>query len=226
MTQVSMNTEISILHLNIRSIINRFDDFKAYLNSLAHEFSVIGLSETWLNTYNQNNFPLPNYNSTEMVRKNKQGGGVCLYINKSLQFRERHDLALNIEDVIESQVIDITAKPRNIIIGIIYRPPNDKLEEFRECLASLLQKIDLQNKKCVLMGDFNLDLLKTEENQHIKEFTNMMFSSTFYPFISRPTRITITTATLINNIFVLKRIINVVSYLQTYQIIHQCLGLA
>ena len=52
------------------------------------------------------------------------------------------------------------------------------------------------------MGHFNLDLLRTEENQHIKDFTNMMFSSTFYPLISRPTRITNTTATLIDNIFV------------------------
>ena len=52
------------------------------------------------------------------------------------------DLALNIEDVIEFQVIEITAKPRNIIIGIIYRPPNNKLQEFKKCLARLLQKID------------------------------------------------------------------------------------
>ena len=94
---------------------------------------------------------------------------------------------MNIKGVIESQVIEITAKPRNIIIGIIYRPPNDKLEEFKEYLAGLLQKIDL---------------LRTEENQHIKDFTNIMFSSTFYPLISRPTRITNTTATLIDNIFV------------------------
>ena len=50
------------------------------------------------------------------------------------------------------------------------------------------------------MGDFNLDLLKTEKNRYIKNFTNM-FTSTFYPLISRPTRITSTTATLIDNIF-------------------------
>lgn len=78
-----------------------------------------------------------------------------------------------------SKIIEIAAKPRNIVVGIIYRPPNDKLEEFKESLVSLLQKIDLQNKKCFLMGDFTLDLLKTEENQHIKDFTNLMFSSTF-----------------------------------------------
>ena len=75
-----------------------------------------------------------------MSEKNKQGGSVCLYFNKSHQFREQHDLALSITDVIESQVIEITAKPRNIIIGIIYKPPNDMVEEFKESFASLLAK--------------------------------------------------------------------------------------
>ena len=69
--------------------MSKFDDFKAYLRSLEHEFSITGLSETWLNSSNVNDFPLSNYNSTGVVRKNKQGGGVSLYIKKSYQFRER-----------------------------------------------------------------------------------------------------------------------------------------
>ena len=81
-----------------------------------------------------------------MVRTNKQGGGVSLYINKSYQFRERVDLAMNIEDVIESQVTELTTEPNNIIIGIIIDLQNDKLDKFKECLAELLQKLDLQNK--------------------------------------------------------------------------------
>ena len=89
-----------------------------------------------------------------MMRKNKQGGGVCLYINKPYQFRERLDLIKNVSDVIESQVIEIIAKPNNIVIGIIYRPLNDKVEEFKECLADLLQRIALQNKKMFLSGRF------------------------------------------------------------------------
>ena len=204
MIKSSTNTDFSILHLNIQSIMNKFDDFKAYSDSLDHELLVIGLSETWLNCSNVNDFPLPNYHNIGMVRKNKQGGGVSLYINKSFKFRERVDLAVNSEDVIGSQVIELTTEPKNVIIGIIYRPPNDKLNEFKECLAELLQKLDLQNKKCFLMGDYNLDLLKTDGNQHIKDFTNMMFSSTFYPLISRPTRVTNSSATLIDNIFVNK----------------------
>ena len=51
MIKSSTNTDFSILHLNIRSIMNKFDDFKAYLDSLDHEFSVIGLSETSKNYF-------------------------------------------------------------------------------------------------------------------------------------------------------------------------------
>ena len=80
--------------------------------------------------------------SVAQVRKNKQGGGGSLYIKKSYQFRERFDLATNDNDVIESQVIELMAKPKNILIGIIYRPPNGKLEEFKECLSNLLRTLE------------------------------------------------------------------------------------
>ena len=52
------------------------------------------------------------------------------------------------------------------------------------------------------MGDINSDLLKVEENRHTNDIINYMFSSSFYPLISKPTRITSTSATLIDNIFV------------------------
>ena len=44
----------SIMHVNIRSINNKFDDFTEYLRSLDHKFSIIGLSETWLNDTTKN----------------------------------------------------------------------------------------------------------------------------------------------------------------------------
>ena len=175
---------------------NVFVDFKAYLDSLNHEFSVIGLSETWLNQNNMNDFQLSGYSNTGMTRIDKQVGGVALNVNNSFQFGERADLAINVRDVIEYQFVELTSKPNSTIIGIIYRPLSDKLDLFKECLAELLQKIDLLNKECYLMRDFNLDFLKIDGKQHIKDFINQMFSSIFYPLISRPTRITNSTATI------------------------------
>ena len=41
--------DISISHLNARSLYGSFGKFKQLLGLLDHEFSVIGISETWLN---------------------------------------------------------------------------------------------------------------------------------------------------------------------------------
>ena len=105
----------SMLHLNIRSIVNKYEDLQAYITYLQYTFSVIGLTETWLNTENNNKYQIPQYKYIGKVRENKQGGGVGLYVNKAYHFKERDDLAINFDDVIESQFIEITAKPNNII---------------------------------------------------------------------------------------------------------------
>ena len=51
------------------------------------------------------------------------------------------------------------------------------------------------------MGDFNLDLLRYEEHAVTQEFIDSLFSYMFIPIITRPTRLTAHTATLIDNIF-------------------------
>lgn len=201
LTQTYKDTNFSILHLNIRSILNKHDDLVAYLDSLVYKFSVIGLTETWLKNENIHDFPMSQYNFTGKVRDHKPGGGIGLYIHQSSQFRERNDLSINVDDIIESQFVELT-KPNNTIVGVIYRPPNDKLEQFKQSLSEILQKIDLQKKKCYILGDFNVDLLKVEESRYLNDVLNCMFSSSFYPLISKPTRITSRSATLIDNIFV------------------------
>jgi hypothetical protein len=43
------NKNLTILNLDIRSIANKFDAFKHLLNTLKQPFSIISLTETWLN---------------------------------------------------------------------------------------------------------------------------------------------------------------------------------
>ena len=52
------------------------------------------------------------------------------------------------------------------------------------------------------MGDFNLDLLKISQNAKADAFTDCMLSFSFHPLIDAPTRITTSSATLLDNIFV------------------------
>jgi hypothetical protein len=50
------------------------------------------------------------------------------------------------------------------------------------------------------MGDFNIDLLKSASCVFANKFTEQLFTSSFYPLITKPTRMTSHTATLIDNI--------------------------
>ena len=52
------------------------------------------------------------------------------------------------------------------------------------------------------MGDFNVDLLKYETDRQSSDFFDLLSSFNFRPLILQPTRVTATSATLIDNIFV------------------------
>ena len=67
-------------------------------------------------------------------------------------------------------------------------------------MNKILEKITKENKICYLMGDFNIDLLKSESCDYANRFSEQLFTSSFIPLITKPTRITNHTATLIDNI--------------------------
>jgi hypothetical protein len=197
-----INNKLSFMHLNIRSIVNKFDSFKQLINSFNIPFQVIGLTETWLNDNNDDLFELENYDFVNVNRCRKNGGGVGIFISNQMKYKSRKDLNLNYENTIESVFIElIIPSGKNIIIGVVYRPPNNKIDEFENKINEILGKMDKENKVCYLMGDFNIDLLKSESCDYTNRFLEVLFTSSYIPLILRPTRITQHTTTLIDNIF-------------------------
>ena len=65
----------------------------------------------------------------------------------------------------------------------------------------LLSKVMHNDKPVYLMGDFNINLLNEDVHTLTNDFLNIMSSYSLYPSITKPTRITSTSATLIDNIF-------------------------
>ena len=55
------NSDFSLLHLNCRSLLGHFDDFKALIANLHESFCSIGISETWLNDQTFDLVNLPGY---------------------------------------------------------------------------------------------------------------------------------------------------------------------
>ena len=89
---------------------------------------------------------------------------------------------------------------KNVIIGVIYRPPSYNIDMFLENFDECLNVIAQENKIVYLMGDFNINLLK-KENYTTSKFISLLSSYIFHPHVSNPTRISDTSKTLIDNIF-------------------------
>ena len=185
--------QFSILHLNIRSIKRNFENFKLFLNSINFTFSVICLLETWwddLATIEKSLFELPNYNSTHQAMGDRKGGGVSIYINKSLDFTVKPDLSINNNDI-ESLTIEILSdKNKNTLINALYRPPNGQIESFEKFLNNIFSKIKKSNKLFHIAGDFNLNLLDNDTNTKVQRLLNIIYRNDMIPTINKPTRVT------------------------------------
>ena len=75
-----------------------------------------------------------------------------------------------------------------------------------EYLKPLSEKLISENKEVILLGDFNIDLLKSDSNKNVSDFLDIIYSTNLVPNITSPTRLISRSQTLIDNIF--SRIIN------------------
>ena len=95
---VRMAKGLHMVHLNIRSLVNKWDTFKVQFMSSNLHF--IGLSETWLNDKIPDNilnlsneYALirndRNWNETDSIEP-KKGGAVATFIKNSLNYSEQN----------------------------------------------------------------------------------------------------------------------------------------
>ena len=202
---VSHNDDFSILHLNPRSVHKNFDDIHAFISGLRHTFSLITLSETWFKVDGSNLTDIDDDTLLSAPRRGRRSGGSAVYIHNCVSYLTRDDLKLILDphcnvDHSESIFIEITiSNGKNTIVGNIYRAHGT--DAFVTDLSHCLTKITAENKHRYVSGDFNLDLLKYDNNNLINNFVNMSYNHCMFPLIDRPTRITYNSATLLDNIF-------------------------
>ena len=94
-----------------------------------------------------------------MWLKNKEsvgGGGVAVYIKQGIHFTQREYLSV-FNDSIETVFIEIDTfevhSEKNVIVGVIYRPPNTDMKHFSEAMTNVFEGLQRENKLCYLMGD-------------------------------------------------------------------------
>ena len=122
-------------------------------------------------------------------------------MSHSYEYKIHSEINIMNESV-ESLFIEINVpNTKNIIIGVVYRPPSSNSNDFLVYLTDLLNSPLLVNKDVFIMGDFNINILMHNNNNMSHEFLEIFLTASFLPLISKPTRMVNHSATLIYNIF-------------------------
>lgn len=193
----------SIIHVNIASLSKHIDELRCLLSLLDHEFDVIAITETRLHDTPLLNLDIEGYEFIHTPTES-QCGGAGLYIKTGNQYKQVESLSTSTLNISESIFIELSRKScKNLIIGCIYRhhtPINSFLDNF---FNGVLEKLSKESTKiCALLGDFNVNLLNYSTHNDTSEFYDTISSYGYRPLILQPTRVTTSTATLIDNIFI------------------------
>ena len=194
-------SDLSIVQLNVRGIISKTSKILHFLNN-THKADIILLCETWLTPFSPT-INVPGYKFYHIDCQNKREGGVGILIKSEI----RHTLDVKLRFESECfENISLCIELRNgkkLLVSSMYRPPNTDARKFLDEYGKLLVEMKrIPNCDLVIGLDHNMDLVKMSTHRLTSEFISLNLDLSMMPVITRPTRITKSTATLIDNIIV------------------------
>jgi hypothetical protein len=209
LTQVGgeYQNKISIFHLNISSLNKHYIELVAYLECLSHNFDVIMLSE--VGRYNIGSFAniLDGY-SFEFVPARTKCGGVGIFYRNcySLNSVDKNIIGDSLEcDCPDCQIediwVDLTIDGYRCLCCTCYRHPKGNIRHFNIALEQVLNKVN-STEMIYFVGDVNIDLIKSNTLPANDDYLKLLSVFQFVPLITIPTRLTESTMTLIDHIFV------------------------
>ena len=194
--------DLSVLEINVRGLVNKQDELLKFFRSITQmgRVDVVILVETWLTKESESRVKIPGYNYYGLPRSHKKGGGVGFLIRNELSYKKREDLHLCTASM-ENCFIELQGVKRNIIVGALYRAPDQNVADFIKDYDTICKSLSKEKGKDSIFGlDHNLDFLKHHLHKRTQDFIECVLENAYFPCITRPTRITNCSATLLDNI--------------------------
>jgi len=200
-TNTIPKSDLLIMTFNIRSIRNNFEKLQYMISQTSQKIHLITLTETWL-TENDNpeDYNLEGYHPPLLQnRRNKHGGGVMTYVHKNIEKYKINSAFNLLDEYNHCLATEITINNITSLILNVYRSPASNNINFLPLLEEKINK--LGNKQCYILGDFNYNLINLSNHEPTEEYFDMLTQHSFKPLITKPTRITNNSQTLIDHIW-------------------------
>ena len=177
---------------NIRGLLGKIDELRFLV--LECNFDIMGICETFLDDNVADHEIIINGFNVIRRDRHRDGGGVLLYIKEGI-FYDQEGLTVLTCPNNESVWVNIKCAKNGLALGIMYRPPSSVNEYFNNMLDQI-DNVFSYYEDVVLMGDLNYDykpvLMHSNKLHQIEVLYGMQ------QLISSPTRVTLTTSSLID----------------------------
>ena len=164
-----------------------------------NHIDILALNETRLAPFaSDSHIMINNYSKPARCDRNRQGGGVAVYVKDTISYKTRNDLPTSGLEIVCIEVMPKCSS--SFIVLAWYRPPKYEHNSFFE-LEQILQILQSENKEVILLGDTNCDdLCDDTKNSMTKSLKNFYTSYQFKQKIRTSTRVTDKTSTLIDHL--------------------------
>lgn len=151
-------------------------------------------------------------------RPTMEHGGACIYADTDMDFTDVDRICQkSIEGVVEfACAVDRKIK---LVVLCVYRRGMAPFENFMERMEEVLNILvnSFLTFKIVIGGDFNINLF--DKSEKVKQFMDVIHVFNFHQCILEATRVTTSSATLIDNIFFNSEVSQVAFSILRFQII-------
>jgi hypothetical protein len=144
---------------------------------------------------------IPSYRlGANYCRTTLKCGGTCIFVREDVYSTNINFSDHCVEKDLEIVALKITFKKKSFIILCLYRAPSGDPEYFCNHLEEILQFLYKPKTQFILCGDFNIDFSRF--NHLLTQLINLLNMFNLKGTVSFYTRITSTSATTIDNIFI------------------------
>ena len=190
-----------MLYFNVRSLLPKIDDLRTICALYSPD--IVCIVETWLdNTVFNSEIAIQGY-SIHRLDRSRHGGGLLIFVKSvyvcSMLFKGSVDF--------ECMVMSVSCGKNNyctspdLTTALFYRPPNAGHAPLDSLFSTFCNLFTVCSCNLYLVGDFNIDFISKLSPLYHK-LLSIVSSFNLTQVVTEPTRVTSSTMTLIDLIFV------------------------